>query len=163
MIIAKLPFGEFLPLLRESGRRSGFSWLIIFIAREADCSPIFKELEEHWSSLHDLTGTKILFLTIDGTEHSPVEGWNHGWQLRNDIGHIDGSYGTVIYSPECRLWQNIEDNQYNSDSDQVKPWIIEDESVIQQNIKPRRRDEGWRDQQSLGISRLINPLKKSVY
>jgi hypothetical protein len=150
MIIAKLPFGQFIELLRRSGRDQGFIFLVIFIAREADCPEIFRQLERTWSSLHDLTSSEILFLTIDGTTSSPspMEG-DRQYRLRDDVGFVNNSRGSIIYSPECRLLQRLEgiNVQYNRE-------------FIDLNTRPTRRDATWRDEQTLGISPLLSILKE---
>lgn len=152
MIIAKLPFEKFLKLLRISGREQGFIFLIIFIAREADCPQVFKQLERTWSSLHDLTGSEILFLTIDGTNSypSPIEE-DKQHRFRDDVGFIDNSRGSIIYSPECKLLQRIEDASVQDNYNR---------NCIDSNIRPTRRNSTWRDEQTLGISSLLKSLKE---
>jgi len=150
MIVAKLPFKHFLELLRRSGRERGFIFLVIFIAREADCPQIFRQIERTWASLHDLTGSEILFLTIDGTSSSPspMEGQRQP-RLRDDVGFINSSRGSIVYSPECRLLQRIEgtNSQYSRE-------------FIDSNTRPTRRDASWRDEQTLGISPLLDVLEE---
>lgn len=155
MLISKLPFEKFLSLLRESGKEQGFVLLVMFIAREADCPHIFDQLESSWASLHDLTDTKVLFSTIDGTSYFPIEE-NGGYVPRENVGSIEGALGGVMYSSQVRLLQNLK--TYKVDYKDVKPWSMEPDDFMASVIAPTRRPAEWRDNQTLGISAILKHL-----
>ncbi|PSB07130.1 hypothetical protein C7B62_20900, partial [Pleurocapsa sp. CCALA 161] len=153
MIVAELPFKDFLELLRRGGREQGFIFLVIFVAREADCPQMFRQIEKTWSSLHDLTGSEMLFLTVDGTSSSPPPKrgqFRSSNGARDDIGFITKSGEGCTYSPECRLLQQINiANRYNSRRE-----------FISSNTRPTRRHGDWKDEQTLGISPLLEVLEE---
>ncbi len=150
MIVADLPFKTFLNLLRSSAKTLNFRMLAILVAREADCSWAFKQLEEEWASLHDITNNKIIIVTVDGRKHIPVA--DNGIDLRQDMGTLKGNYGLVTFSSYCKLYNNV--IVYKLPSQEVSKWTI----PIQEFAKNTQPLEGWRDGQSLGISSILSIL-----
>ena len=140
MIVADMPFGPFLSLLRASARNLDFDLIAILIAREADCRWAFDQLERDWASLHDVTGNKVIFVTIDGEDHTPISGWDYGCRLKEDVGTLRGNYGVVAFSRSCKLLTDIEDRKINDRT--VAQWAkLTDEEFVSQHIcsKPRAK------------------------
>lgn len=145
MIVAKLPFAIYLKYLRQIGREKGFAYLVALVSREADSPQVFEEVESSWSSIHDLTGNAILFMTIDGSEHSVHDPKN---------GRISGNYGLQLSTVGCRLNGRMHSPKIR-DKD-VRRWFVSREAQSY-SVSPRR-PRRWRDNQSIGISHLIAEL-----
>jgi hypothetical protein len=98
MIIAELPFREFDSLLKIWAKKKHFELIVYLVARNADTPKLFEEIERNWSAIHDVTGSKMLFVLIDGQSNS----------FQNDRRQIEGSYGFYLYSPFCQMVSSLE-------------------------------------------------------
>lgn len=153
MIVADMPFSPFLNLLRISAKKLNFHLIAILVAREADCRWAFEQLEKDWSSLHDVTGDKIIFITVDGEEHIPISDGGNG--LKNNIGTLRGDYGLVTFSKSCKLYNKIKDDHIRQG--EVLEWA-QPIQEFSRHIQPLPRPNGWRNSQSLGISSVLSTL-----
>lgn len=161
MVVADMPFEPFLNLLRSSAKRLHFHLIVILVAREADCRWAFAQLDKDWSSLHDVTNNKIIFVTVDGEDHSPISGWNYGCSFNNDVGTLSGNYGLVAFSRRCKLLNNLNDPNINNAV--VSEWThMTDEEFVKQHIHAKPRQDGWGNNQSLGVSSILKALS-NVY
>ncbi len=62
--------GSFWDNLRNALSNTPFDSLVLFVARAADAPEVFEEIEQFWSSIHDVTGDRVLFALLDGTHHA---------------------------------------------------------------------------------------------
>jgi hypothetical protein len=154
MIVAEMPFDEFLGLLRRSGKECGFGLLALLIAREADCSQYFAELERDWTSLHDVTGERVLFVTVDGTSYSPLDGQS----MRKGAGCVDDGGGMVVFSSSCKMYQRVRNERLQPYH--LAGWVTKhpDPNFISRYSRHQRREQGWREDHTLGISQLVRQL-----
>jgi hypothetical protein len=154
MIVAEMPLPEFFAILRRTTRDQGYLFLIFFVAREADSPALFTDLENSWASLHDLTGDTTLFVTVDGSDHPLMR----NRQLIKGVGYIDGGFGLAVHAPHCQMNGTV--NNAHMAVGSVTPWVVERqaEDFVRRHVQPSRRADGWRDQQSLGVSALASSL-----
>lgn len=156
MIVAELPFNPFIQMLRRCGAKQGFSLMAIFIARHAECSWAFDEINRSWSSLHDVTGSHLLFLTLDAKNSSPIAGWDIGCRLNELAGSVRGNYGVVAFASQFRLMQTVDAPEIDNF---VKPWSqLTSEEFVARHVRERRRLEGWADDHTLAISAAVETL-----
>ena len=59
MIITPMSLLEYLEVIKPIAKTQKYKWIIMFIGRKADSRSFYKELQECWSSLHDLTNERI--------------------------------------------------------------------------------------------------------
>lgn len=62
MIVSEIPIKEFLPKIKAAAHQDGYDWIMVLAARELDAHNAYRDLAEHWSSFHSLTGRQVLFL-----------------------------------------------------------------------------------------------------
>jgi len=142
MIIAELPFKWFNSILQTSAEKLGFELIIYLVARNADTPWLFNEIQENWSSLHDVTGKKILFVVVNGQSNA--------W--RNNRNQIEGEYGFRLYSPSCLLSSSIETR------------IRYDEKWFGKYVVPSNELENpgrWREQHNIAMNEVAEALNLS--
>lgn len=148
-----MPFEPFVHMLRICGRERGFSLMAIFVARHADCPWAFEEINQSWSSLHDLTGNEILFLTLDAKNSSPIDKENYGSRLKESTGRVHGDYGIVAFTSNFRLMQTLDAGR------RVKEWSKRtSEDFVEAHARARKREDEWADDHTLGISEAVRSL-----
>lgn len=98
MYIVDVPIEQFYQECLISARKHNFSFLMCFVARDADARNEYDELKNNWHSLHDLTGDHILF-TIAGMNVN---------QNRNSYISISGSCGEGIASENFSIINNTD-------------------------------------------------------
>lgn len=104
MEIVNIPIVDFYEKCLDCAYERGFKWVLCFLAREADAEKFYRQIKKYWNSLHDLTGTEILFVFAgslkEEDEYSSVltheyETWRG---LRNATLHIvDKEAPTIPY------------------------------------------------------------------
>lgn len=125
--------------------------IICLISRKADAPKFFKEIREHWSSFHDVTGSKILFI-FAGDEVKGIE--NKDW--------VTYTYIDRNQHPRFREGKAI---IYNSSSVIVgnKPNINYPTEITRTRIKkghPRLKSyENFEDAHSLEIREIAEYLQ----
>jgi len=62
MLKTNIPLVTFYENLLKEVKRTGYLIVITLLAREADAPQVYLDLCEHWSSIHNLTRNKILFV-----------------------------------------------------------------------------------------------------
>ena len=94
MEIINIPIVDFYKKCLDCAEATGFSWVLCLLAREADAEETYDQIKRYWSSLHDLTGTEILFVFAGALRekndfstvlHHESESWRG---LRNGTMHI---------------------------------------------------------------------------
>ena len=110
-----------------------------------------KQLEDDWSSIHDITSNKIIFITVNGEEHWPISDSGH---LKKDVGTIRGNGGRVAFSKDCKLFSNI-DFWFDFDTGSA----YSHGEAIERYGRPIQYEKRWREKQSLGVSSIIKALK----
>lgn len=157
MVVASMPLGPFLALLRKSMERLKSHLIVILVAREADCQWIFAEIERDWASIHDVTGNDIVFLIVNGQNHVPLTSEPYGLKLRDDMGYLRGNDGLIAFSAACSVKNQLFDTDLNSQL--TACWNKSpDEALISECMSAKSLDKGWTDNHSLGISSVIATL-----
>jgi hypothetical protein len=159
MIIADMPFEPFLNLLRTSAKKLNYHLIAILVAREADCRWAFDQLEKDWASLHDVTGKKVIFVTVDGEDHTPISDRDYQISLKEGVGTIRDNYGLIAFSKSCKLLNDIKDPNLDESSPAYQWAKLPNEAFVNRHIRSKPRPKGWGDSQSLGVSSILNSLK----
>lgn len=141
MVTAKIPFNEFIKILRDEALENGYFYLVVLIARYADTPAIFDEVDKFWTSFHDLTGKHIVFVTSKNEE-------------RND--RIKFESGEIIL-PNCNVLNQLEsatkfrtvDQWSRNDSEYYRKTLME--------ITPYKK-ELWKEDHTLEITEIIKSL-----
>lgn len=104
MEIVNLPIVDFYKNCLDCAYERGFKWVLCLLAREADAKKSYRQIKRYWNSLHDLTGTEILFVFAgalkEEDEFSSILHHEHEtWRgLRNATLHIvDEETPTIPY------------------------------------------------------------------
>lgn len=104
MEIVNIPIVDFYKKCLDCAYERGFKWVLCLLAREADAERFYGQIKGYWNSLHDLTGTEILFVFAGALKeedkfssilHHEHETWRG---LRNATLHIvDEETPTIPY------------------------------------------------------------------
>jgi len=93
MLITELDTIEYLEFVKKLFRDNEYKFLILFVARYGDNKKFFRELEEYWSSIDNLTSDKIVFLNFSSSINRSIE---------NDKKYLIDAYGYRIVSKEIQ-------------------------------------------------------------
>lgn len=102
MEIVNIPIIDFYKFCLDCAYERGFKWVLCFLAREADAEMSYRQIQRYWNSLHDLTGSQILFVFAGALKdeyssvlHHEYESWRG---LQNTTLHIlDKNSFTIPY------------------------------------------------------------------
>lgn len=104
MEIVNIPIVDFYKNCLDCAYERGFKWVLCLLAREADAKKSYDQIKRYWNSLHDLTGTEILFVFAGALKEedefsSILHHENETWRgLRNATLHIvDEETPTIPY------------------------------------------------------------------
>jgi len=99
MLITELKTIEYLEFVKNIFRDNKYRFLLLFVARYGDYKRFFLELEEHWSSIDNLTSDKIVFLNFSS---------NISRKIENDEKYLIDAYSGRIVSREIQPLVNYD-------------------------------------------------------
>src|SRR6266545_1546342 len=62
MFVSQVPLVEFYKNLLPAAESAGYKLLLTVLAREADSPSFYEDVRRYWTSLHDATGSDVLFV-----------------------------------------------------------------------------------------------------
>ena len=95
MEIVNIPIVDFYKKCLDCAYERGFKWVLCLLAREADAEKFYGQIKEYWNSLHDLTGTEILFVFAGALKEEDEF---------SSISYHEQKHGVGFEMQHCILW-----------------------------------------------------------
>ncbi|MFD6323433.1 alpha/beta fold hydrolase [Streptomyces sp. NPDC058442] len=106
MLVHPLPIGMFLKSLLSAAESCGYLGAVVLLARARDAEAQYRELTDHWTSVHDVTGPALAVLCP-----MPPHAGPHGVPHPADPGRGVVAEGMTLEVPHSR--QRFEENFWN--------------------------------------------------
>lgn len=94
-----VPLVEFYDAIVEAGRQAGYLALLTALVRGADLGAFYKDITRYWDSLHDVTGSDVLFV-LAGPNASNEVNYHGAPDGREPIAY--SSSGAAVVSADGR-------------------------------------------------------------
>ncbi|WP_141747230.1 hypothetical protein [Streptomyces agglomeratus] len=117
MLVTPLPINVFLRHLLSASATSGYLGTVLLLARTADARAQHEELNQDWTSVHDLTGASLAVLSpvVLPDRDQPNMGQVGGVPHPQGGGRVAGAEGMRLHLPsspdgyfERAFWQSVE-------------------------------------------------------